>query len=835
MEERRRPTCCAVLVVLSCCTHNPQRVSPFDTSAADTPVNLADATPVDILDEGTVDAPDATALTMDVVDATLDTIEMDAPTTDSSRIGDSPSVTAIVAGGGFTCALTRDERVWCWGDNSVGQIGNGRDDARTTYPLAFGQYRLGAHASPFPSLVRGLSGVSEIAAGDNHVYARIGDSVWGWGAIYLDPSRPRSGGGYYTSAPAMLRGSGLPSDIVSISAGTNMACAITRDRRAICWGRFWAALGRGPTPDRGGVSSADALPVLTAPEVPLLGVQSLALGSYHACALLMDGTVRCWGQNFHGELGDGTTDTSRSLLYASADPGISGVTKLVAGSSHNCALVTGDASDGEVFCWGRADVIISGTPGARSCGSPGYPCYPTPTRLTSVSGARDLFAGAGQTCALIGGALLCWGIDELGQWRLPSTVIASGVRSASLSEDHLCARMSDDTVRCAGRDDYGATGTGATISLTPSTVGASGDAGAPLANAVGITVGVNGACAVLNDHHAECWGGNLVGVLPEGTSSVYRSERPRPVTVLDGTENGQIAEVGMGIGFGCARLVGGVVRCWGYSSQGLMGEGLTSVAMLRVGPDHACVLQAGAVRCWGAIRNGQIGVERYDAGSEPQTVPLPSGATVRSISVGAHHSCAVVAGGAPAGGAWCWGLNSEEQLGTGASGFFVATPARVTAYSRGPSETLTVDQVACGDGFTCALFDGGEVRCWGHNSDLFFIGTNTVIASSARATLLAAGASHACASDGVRVWCWGRNNQGQLGSGDTVDRYPTPVEVSRLVLPAGVMIRDLALGGDTSCVLLSDGGVRCWGDGGFGRLGDGRSNIVDVPTPVNWR
>lgn len=832
MAERRMPTRCALVAALACCTHDPQRVSPVAADAADATVDHVDAA-VDHVDAADSDLP-----SLDRAEATVDAADSEVSAADAVSAGDSPGVTAIVSGHGYTCALTRDQRVWCWGGNDSGQIGNGRDDDGTIYPPAFGQYPLGAHASPFPSLVRGLTGVLEIAGGGNFACARTAGGVWCWGGVYFDLRSPRPSGIYYTSVPVMMAGLGPPSDIVSIASGDLTVCAITRDRRALCWG--WAdfgQLGRGPTPDGGSASSAEALPVLASPGAPLTGVQSLALGQTHACALLMDGTVRCWGQGDSGQLGDAATDTWR-ISYASSNPGLSHVTRLVAGSSHTCALVAGDLFN-EVWCWGRAYAIVDGAPGVRSCGSSGVPCYPAPTLVTAMYGAQDLVAGAGDTCALIRGALRCWGANEYGQFgagvRLPSTVIASGVRAATLSENHLCARMSDDTVRCAGEDNDGVTGTGAATGLTPSPVRAVGDAGGPLLHAAGIAVGIEGACVVFEDHGAECWGRNLGGVELGTVTIVSQSEWPLPVTALEGGENAQIAEIGGGIGFACARLVSGVVRCWGFSSEGLVGAGLTGVTMLRVGPDHACVLQGGAVRCWGAAHDGQLGVEPRDAGPGPYTVPLPSGARIGSISVGAHHACAIVLGSAPIAGIWCWGLNSEEQLGVGASAFYVAVPARVTACSRGASETLAAAQVACGDGFTCALFDGGEVRCWGHNGDLYFTGTNTVIAPSEHATLLAAGAAHACASDGARIWCWGRNNEGQLGSGDTVDRYPTPVEVAGLALPTGVRVRDLALGGDTSCALLSDGSVRCWGDGSFGHLGNGRSTRVDMPTSVRWR
>ncbi len=200
-------------------------------------------------------------------------------------LGLASGVSAISAGGGHTCALTRSGGVECWGSNYAGQLGNGT----TTDTSA-------------PVDVSGLSrGIVAITAGIYHSCAlsNVG-GVTCWGAI---ASRQLPDGGLQsTFALSPLQVPGLTSGVASISAGGNQTCAVTSGGRALCWGdNRYGQLGNGTT-------SLSRSPVAVAGLTS--GVSAISTAWSHACALTPSGGVRCWGSNDAGVLGDGTTRDS---------------------------------------------------------------------------------------------------------------------------------------------------------------------------------------------------------------------------------------------------------------------------------------------------------------------------------------------------------------------------------------------------------------------------------------------------------------------------------------------------------------------------------------------
>ena len=186
------------------------------------------------------------------------------------------------------------------------------------------------------------------------------------------------------------------------------------------------------------------------------------------------------------------------------------------------------------------------------------------------------------------------------------------------------------------------------------------------------------------------------------------------------------------------------------------------------------------------------------------------------------HTCAITTGG----GLKCWGYNYYGQLGDGTTNSS-STPVDVAGLSQG------VTAIAAGEGHTCALVSGG-VKCWGNNwYGQLGDGTITqrsipvdVVGLGSSMDAIAAGGGHTCAlGSGGGVKCWGDNGYGQLGDGTTTDSS-TPVDV--VGLSSGVTA--IAAGGGHTCALVS-GGVKCWGDNGYGQLGDGTT--TDSSTPVD--
>jgi alpha-tubulin suppressor-like RCC1 family protein len=195
-------------------------------------------------------------------------------------VGLSGRVTAIAAGAGHNCALISSDGVECWGLNEMGQLGDGTTSTR-----------------PRPVDVVGLSGaVAAIAGGDSHSCALTssgGVKCWGWNAYR------QLGDGTTSDRLTPVDVSGLARGVTAIATGDVHTCALTSAGGVECWGVNSAGqLGDGTTGIR-----------LTPVGVSRLGsgVTALAAGSGHSCALTSVGGVECWGSNFRGELGDGTT------------------------------------------------------------------------------------------------------------------------------------------------------------------------------------------------------------------------------------------------------------------------------------------------------------------------------------------------------------------------------------------------------------------------------------------------------------------------------------------------------------------------------------------------
>lgn len=249
------------------------------------------------------------------------------------------------------------------------------------------------------------------------------------------------------------------------------------------------------------------------------------------------------------------------------------------------------------------------------------------------------------------------------------------------------------------------------------------------------------------------------------------------------------------------------------------------------GGDHTCFSHFGIAQCWGGNGYGQLGNGQLtDSSTFVNVEGLGSGSGVAQISAGFEHSCAVVNGGA-----MCWGRNNGGQLGNNNVGVDSNIPVTVVDVA---APIANVVHVAAGHGFACAVVNG-SVQCWGENQ-VGQLGNNNVGTDSPFAvdvediaTLALTGMAyvkigkyHACGlKDDGTVWCWGQNDRGQLGNGETTLKGYA-VEV--LGITDAIQI---SLGDNYSCALLQSGGVKCWGSNSDGRLGD--NSGTDQPSPVS--
>ncbi len=358
----------------------------------------------------------------------------------------------------------------------------------------------------------------------------------------------------------------LPVPPIDVAAGESHACAVMADGRVYCWGaNHHGQLGDGTFTTR------------TRP-VQVLGIDnavSVALGSWHSCALLKTGEVRCWGYNTHGNLGRGTSSSAEVVPAA-----VVGITDAVALSSrynHACVVRAG----GAVACWGYN---YSGAVGGSA--SPAFPHgVLSPRPVSGVASAVAVATGAQMSCAVLqGGGVTCWGDNAQGQL-----------------------------------------GDGTTVPhVTPAPV-------LGLSDALALTAGLNHVCAIRANHALVCWGANASGQLGNGTT--VDGHLPTPV------------------------------------------PGLTRVRRIDAGWHHTCASDAyGRAWCWGDNTQGELGTGGY--GLSPLPVAVASSGTVRALAAGSdtgdigspqRFSCAVVDDQLE-----CWGRNAWGQLGDGT---FVDHPA----------------------------------------------------------------------------------------------------------------------------------------------------------------
>jgi alpha-tubulin suppressor-like RCC1 family protein len=580
-------------------------------------------------------------------------------------------VTAISAGLYHTCAIAGGA-VKCWGWNSNGQLGNGTNVATNTNP---------------PVTVAGISNATAIAAGGYHTCALAGGGVKCWG-YNADGEIDRGASGDSFSPVAAV---GLTSGVTQLASGTYHSCAVLSSGAMRCWGFN----GDGQLGDSSNNLTGNNPPVT--PTGLTSGVTAIAGGGYHTCASV-GGAVKCWGDNYYGQLGNGAY-LSKNAPVAVA--GLSGITALTAGQYITCAL-----GGTTLHCWGE------NYDGQLGLGDVVYAF--TPKAITGVSGATRIARGASasHSCAVIGGAAKCWGFGEDGELGNGSTLssstpvqvtgLTSGVTDVGVGADSSCALLSSGAVKCWGGNSDGELGNGASggQSNVPVSTIASG--------ATALAVAYYHACAIVGTG-VKCWGFNGDGELGDGSTTLRTS--PVSVSGLGGTP----VSIAAGVAHTCVVLSTGTIRCWGYNSNGQLGDGTinstkanppitvsgigSGAGQVAAGGYHTCAIVSGAAQCWGFGQQGQLG----NGGTSDSLVPVAvSGWTsnVQQLAGGFDQTC-----GVRSGAAYCWGANHSGQLGFGTN-TDASTPTPVHGLTSG------VTAIGAYNGSTCAVVSGG-VSCWG--------------------------------------------------------------------------------------------------------------------------
>lgn len=426
----------------------------------------------------TTDVPDASNPSDAASDASVDT--------PSTADGGAARVLHI-AGGSFahTCAVLSSGALRCWGANDNGQLGVAVAESRQRCRVPDSTQTLPCEHTPRD--VPGLTDVTDVAVGNGGTCALKRDgSVWCWGLN--DAGELGQGTNDTTPHPTPVRVT-LPAPARQIAYGAFHVCAALTNDTVHCWGgdEFGQA-GVAPASSEARCDPGDGI-TTRCQRTPravegLTGVRQLSLGRFHSCALMNDGTVRCWGLNDSAQLGNGMVEPQESPRATPVTVmGLSGVTQISAGGSHTCAV----RSDGAVHCWGWNDLGQLGGAASTSCmvaSSDTFRCARSPVAVPELSGARSVSSGRYHTCV---------------------TLTAGGVRCAGRNDEFQCG--------------LGAVGTD-TCAVVPETFRCTRMFGTPMIPPTSeVTVGNYHTCAVLNDGTVRCWGAGYYGQIGDGTTT----------------------------------------------------------------------------------------------------------------------------------------------------------------------------------------------------------------------------------------------------------------------------------------------------------------------------
>ena len=346
---------------------------------------------------------------------------------------------------------------------------------------------------------------------------------------------------------------------------------------------------------------------------------------------------------------------------------------------------------------------------------------------------------------------------------------------------HTCGLTSAGQSWCWGRNAGGQLGDSTAAStLVPV---ATFQVGGPTFAGV-LTAGNTHTCALDTSSAEWCWGYNADGRLGDGTFMI----RLAPSAVTGGLTFTTISGGGQ---HNCALDASGQAYCWGSNAYGQIGDNSTAFAygptavqqpvgvtftQIQAADKHTCALaSSGAAYCWGYGGDGAIGHNSLIGPKVPTAVS--GGLTFVQVVTEYNHSCGLTSGGQ----AYCWGLNSSSQLGDS------TLTNRKTPVAVQQPGGLTFALLTTGSADTCGLTSAGQAYCWGNNSN-GQLGDGTTTASRLPSavsqpvgvtfTEVDAGAVHTCGLDTVgQAWCWGRNQYGQIGDGTSTQRT-TPTAVS---------------------------------------------------------
>ncbi|MEM7128363.1 MAG: clostripain-related cysteine peptidase [Chloroflexota bacterium] len=655
-----------------------------------------------------------------------------------ARVTGIENAVDIVVGDRASCAILEDRTAKCWGYNGNGRLGRNNDLIGPAFIkdesdlIAPDFVRDATDGQP-------LQDITKIDTHSNHMCAVADSSLYCWGNVYLHQAATDSNVPVeFAAAVKVSEYSGiseLATGIVDIATGLSHTCVIksSAETDGSIWCFGWSEKF---------YSNGEFNAAVPKKMFEINNAKKITAGYHNTCARLHDGRILCWGGGWasnepavqmYGELGQNGFFPSATPIEITGLPEDSIITSISAGDRHICA----QGHTGDVFCWGDNYY------GQLGRGSSNVRPDPAPKNMSNVAEPmRQIAPGAYHSCVLVGtGQVQCVGANSYGQVGSgPATfyvdvpqIVALGetVKMVTSGDFHSCALTETDRVLCWGANQrYHQLGSATPVSSTVP-IPVAGLYNKPIRS---ISAGSWHTCVLYEDGTGQCWGDNRWGQLGNGATG--KSATPVDIVGL----SGPITKLVAGWRHTCAINIMGAAQCWGQNGDGSVDSGfygilgtnstivsstrpitptnlISGVTDIDIGGSATCALKEAKVYCWGNIgfmddENNEYGRLDENNNSNLARIPTPvhswTAGDINQIAVSTHSACALHAGGYST----CVGSNQSDQIGVDLS------PNEKTLVPVTTTGLISnVVEITAGP-FSysyCARLNDDSGQCWGYD------------------------------------------------------------------------------------------------------------------------
>lgn len=683
----------------------------------------------------------------------------------------------VSAGSSHSCGIKKNGRLYCWGSNGRGQLG---DNTTTDKSL--------------PSPVLDPGPWTAVSANIGVTCAIKADqTLWCWGNNSYGQTAQNTSSGD-TLVPTQVSGGGSWQSVIVGSNTNSASCGIKTAQTLWCWGsNYFGATGQNTT------AGATLVPTQVTGGGAWLKVGA---GNVATCGIKADNTLWCWGGNLSGATGLNTA-TGNTLIPTQVNGG--GSWKDISLGNASCGI----KADDSLWCWGSN---ASGATGLNTASGNTL----VPTQVSGGGAWSSVAVGFGVACGVrTNGTLWCWGPNTNGATGLNTfsgntlvpTQVAFGGQWAAADPGfyHTCGITLDGGTWC-----WGSTQFGGLLGNTETNIVSVPTSSFPDISWNVVFGGSMYNCGIKDDESLVCWGTNSGGRFGDGTNN--NSSVPVPVSGGGSWKDVQAADFHT-----CGIKSDDTLWCWGYNWSGSLGDGtyddsnvpvqvFGGGAWQSVAPNlgdypATCGIKLdNTLWCWGENQSGQTGLGT-SAGEATAPTQVSGGGNWKSVSMGDRDACGIKADDT----LWCWG-----------GGTLVPTLLDSDAWR----------MVVKADGYACGINTDNTLWCWGGNMS-GATGLNTDVGSTATPTEVFGGGNWIdvtvsyWSTCGIRAdktaWCWGRNEYGSLGNSAIAVDSDSYVTVPTATSGGSSLV---SIDGRTSsawqpvhfCALTTSKRLICWGD-----------------------